>query len=300
MVASGPGLVLAARLHPRRRGDRPHRRDRRVGAARGVRQPSAGGRGRPRAARPLGSVNVSARQLRRRLVDHVRRRARAARGRPPACCVLEITESAMMADEETAAACCTGCGPRRDPGRRRLRHRLLVTGPPSPVSPCRRSRSTARSCRHRGRRRRRRDRPRRGRHVAAPGASTSSPRGSRPRASAPCSRARVRAGQGWHFGRPCRPRTARSCRASRDCEVVRRDVSLRVEVRHRRPQRVAQSRPASGSHGAGAAGPRRACTRRSPRAPRRSPRSGSSPGRDRRTHPCHGCRGAPRGSRCSR
>ena len=105
--APQPWAGVAARLHPDRRGDRAHRRDRRVGRLRGA----ASGRPLAPAARPDGglpdlwvSVNVSARQLRDdSLVDHVEAEL-ARHGVPAEMLVLEITESAMMSDQDVASS----------------------------------------------------------------------------------------------------------------------------------------------------------------------------------------------------
>ena len=123
---------------------------------------------------------------------------------PPSLLVLEITESAMMADEDVAATLLHRLrDARAHPGRRRLRHRLLVTGPPAPVPRVQgedrpgvrrpassTTRTTPRSCGRSSR-------------CRWPCASTSWPRASRPRVSAVLlQQLGVQLGQGWHFGRP--------------------------------------------------------------------------------------------------
>ena len=117
--APGPRPDPAGRVHPDRRGHRPHRAARRPGCSReALRQLRrlAGGR-RPSATLLRCPSTSRPRQLRdAALVADRLGRAAAPRACPPRRCVLEITESAMMADDgvtdQVAAPSCarSACG----------------------------------------------------------------------------------------------------------------------------------------------------------------------------------------------
>ncbi len=102
---------LAHRVHPDRRGNRPHRPDRRVGAARSLPH-------RRRAGRPASrvAVNLSAVQFKnKRLYETVDAALRES-GLPPTRLELEITESLLLvgqrADAEDPAHACARSGVR--------------------------------------------------------------------------------------------------------------------------------------------------------------------------------------------
>ena len=128
------GLVSPGRVHPARRGDRPHRAARPLGAARGAAARRAAWQRRRAGARCAMSVNVSARQLAAaRLVDDVARGAATSAASARAASTLEITESAMHDRRRRSptrrSPSCSELGVR--PRRRRLRHRLLVAELPA-------------------------------------------------------------------------------------------------------------------------------------------------------------------------
>ena len=148
LAAPDARAVPPGRVHPDRRGDRPHRRRSAVGARRGCRQTARAGA--PAAARRR-ALTVARQPLRaascgpsaRRRWSSTRSGRAASTGRS---LWLEITESALMDDAEPPAdAARRAARARRAPGRRRLRHRLLVAGLPQAVPRRRRSRSTGRS-----------------------------------------------------------------------------------------------------------------------------------------------------------
>ena len=93
----GPGG--ARPVHPRRRGDRPHRRDQPVGARARARSRSPTGTAAPTTSTAV-SLNVSARTLASRQFPDRVAEALDATGAPPELVCLEITESALMDDVE--------------------------------------------------------------------------------------------------------------------------------------------------------------------------------------------------------
>ena len=177
---------------------------RRLGAARGVRDAAADHR-RDRDDDPAGvgqrlAAPAPAARLRRR--RSAPRSTRTASSRLGSC--LEITESAIM---ETGAAAdpARAEGPRRAPGDRRLRHRLLVAGAPAPL-PARRDQGRPlvrrRARRRPGRLDRRRDRL----AGARARACARWPRASRTRSSAaPCWRWAATSARASSSRARCRP-----------------------------------------------------------------------------------------------
>ena len=125
LARPGARRGLAGRVHPGGRGERLHRRDRRLGAAPGRRARRPPGGRRP--ARCAVSVNVSALQFQ---PARLRRRRGAQRCATAACrpqlLELELTESILIQDAEDALRAPARAGAaRRAAGDRRLRHRLL-------------------------------------------------------------------------------------------------------------------------------------------------------------------------------
>ena len=94
--APGVRAPPAAALHPARRGDRPDRAARRLGAARGCRQLQVWRAAYPRAAGSAMSVNISAASSRARGWTTRCARRSTASGVDPSAVVLEITESVLM------------------------------------------------------------------------------------------------------------------------------------------------------------------------------------------------------------
>ena len=96
------GLVAPGRLHPARRGDRPHRADRRMGAAHGVRADAAWQRQGCAPTRRSRSTSRRASSRQTGLVETVAARFDET-GLAPACLELEITESLVMHQTPTSA-----------------------------------------------------------------------------------------------------------------------------------------------------------------------------------------------------
>ena len=197
------------------------------------------------------AVNVSARQLRDpSLVDHVEaelaRHERARRAARPGD--HRVGDDVRRGRRRVAAA--PAARPRADPRRRRLRHRLLVAGPPAPVPGVQGEDRPRVRRRHRARRGRRRDRPGRRRDVAGH-APRRRGRGHRDRGSAraaPAARRPARpglalrppdAGRGLHLraasAAPARSRSPR--RSARRGRPSRRD-DAQVDA----SQRIARGR----------------------------------------------------------
>ena len=131
------GLVLPDALHPARRGDRPDRADRRVGAARGLpRRTRAWQRRRPRTRCSRRSTCRRASSARTAWCATVAARAARKRGSSRSSLEIELTESMVMHDVDAAIATLQGL---KSLGvlavGRRLRHRLLEP------------RATSRACR---------------------------------------------------------------------------------------------------------------------------------------------------------
>ena len=96
------GLVLAGRVHPDRRGDRPHRADRPLGAARGLPADARVGRGVSRAAATSTiNVNLSARQcMRAGPACATSPQVLAETGLAPERLKLEITEGVVLENSD--------------------------------------------------------------------------------------------------------------------------------------------------------------------------------------------------------
>ena len=200
-----PRQRAAGRVHPARRGDRPDRPDRRLGARAGVPHGGRLGPGCP------VTVNVSSVQLRSaEFADTV---AAALRRRRPARAsrlTIEITETVLMTDVDAhRRAAARAEGARRADRDRRLRHRPLVAAVP-PAAPARHAQdpeAVHRRARRPGRRRRARARDPRARPQLRPARDR---RGDRDRAPA---RAAARARLHARAGLPVRPPARRPRRS---------------------------------------------------------------------------------------
>ena len=118
----------ARRLHRRRRGDRAHRADRRVGARAGVPAGAAVAGGPPERAPALGQRQPVGPPARQPVADrHRRATSSSAPASTPTCSGSRSPRASLMRDAEASTVDAPGAqGPRRAPRGRRLRHRLLV------------------------------------------------------------------------------------------------------------------------------------------------------------------------------
>ena len=128
LAPSGARPGPAGRVHPARRGDRPDRADRRMGAAPGL-------RGRGRAGRTTSRSRSTCRRSSSRnrgLVDDRDRARSRATGLPPSRLELEITETVLLqntdGDARDAASAARARRPHLDG---RFRHRLFVAELPA-------------------------------------------------------------------------------------------------------------------------------------------------------------------------
>ena len=128
-----------------RRGERPDRHGRAMGAARGLRASPPAGAGEPAPIRL--AVNVSASQLASPdFVAAGRAGSSTTSGLPAERLELELTETAMLHEVERVTASLEALHEHgRVAGARRLRHRLRQPQPPQALPARSRSRSTARS-----------------------------------------------------------------------------------------------------------------------------------------------------------
>ena len=206
--ASDPRADPAADLHPGGRGDRPHRRHRALGPARGLPPARRVAPAGPRAGaqrQPVGACSCATTAS-----PATSSRRCCANGLPGTALTLEITESMLLSgDEDTAARLrrlkALGAVDRR----RRLRHGLLVAELPQAV-PGRRAEDRQELRRHRRVAARRTARWRgRSSSSAAACAWRRSPRASRTVEQLEQLRMLdCQLGQGYHFSHPARRRRA--------------------------------------------------------------------------------------------